>query len=103
MAHNLPKQKLCMISKRILAAKFCQKAASLCELMVCDFKDGTFFDSWTCISDGVIGGKSTVELKRSENGHAMCCGYLSTELPPDKVTKHSGFCTIRTKPKKVSM
>ncbi|CAB4012423.1 Hypothetical predicted protein [Paramuricea clavata] len=84
------------------AAKLSTRAASnvtLRELIVCNFKEDISLDSWTCTSDEVMGGKSMVELTRTKNGHASFCGHLSTDLPPDKVTKHSGFCTMRLNPK----
>lgn len=88
------------------AARWSTKRTStfvLRELLVCDFKENSALDSWTCISDEVIGGKSSLELTRTKNGHASFSGHLSTELPPDKVTKHSGFCTMRLRPKVVSL
>ena len=88
------------------AAKLSTRAASnvtLRELIVCNFKEDISLDSWTCTSDEVMGGKSRVELTRTKNGHASFCGHLSTDLPPDKVTKHSGFCTMRLNPKMVSL
>ena len=75
---------------------------SLRELMVCNFREESSLDNWSCTSDEIIGGKSRVEFTRTKNGHASFCGQLSTELPPNKLNKHSGFCTMRLNPKRVS-
>ena len=94
------------ILRPFFATKLHTQTASnftLRELMVCDFKQDSSLESWSCTSDEVMGGKSDVELTRTKNGHACFCGHLSTELPPDKVTKHSGFCTMRLNPKMVGV
>ena len=93
------------VLRPFFAANLSTKAASnstLRELVVCDFKVDNCLDSWTCTSDDVMGGKSRVELTRTKDEHASFCGRLSTELPPDRATKHSGFCTMRLNPKMVS-
>ena len=69
--------------------------------MVCDFKENSLLEKWTCTSDQIMGGKSEVNLTRTKSGHASFCGHLSTQLPPDKATKHSGFCTMRLNPEMV--
>ena len=94
------------ILRPFFAAKLHTQTASsftLRELMVCDFKESSSLESWTCTSDEIMGGKSNVGLTRTKNGHACFSGRLSTELPPDKLTKHSGFCTMRLDPKMVSI
>jgi hypothetical protein len=94
------------ILRPFFAARLSTQAASNCalrELIVCNFKVDSSLDSWTRTSDEVMDGKSRVELTRTKDGHASFCGHLSTELPPDKVTKHSGFCTMRLNPKMVSL
>ena len=71
---------------------------SLQETTICNFRDSDVLDNWTCTSDEEFGGKSRVELVRTNTDHVSFKGMLSTELPLDRATKHSGFSAMRSNP-----
>ena len=66
-----------------------------------DFKDERANEKWLTVSDKDFGGKSLSLFEKSQHGHCVFKGELSTALPGDEDTKYSGFCAIKSLPDKV--
>lgn len=66
-----------------------------------NFRDSEDLKNWTLSTDMEIGGKSQASLKLGRNNQtAIFYGVLNSEVPRDGETTASGYCTLRSRPKK---
>lgn len=69
-----------------------------------EFRSEEDLDKWVISSDAEIGGKSEVYLKLGKNTQsAVLYGTLNTDVPRDGETRYSGYCSMKSKPRLVSI